>query len=250
MPRPQFSRKEKLIAWLTASENPYFARALANRVWAQFLGRGLVHPIDDLSDKNVPSHPKLLEALTAHLLTTKFDLKSLIRELVNSDAYQQAGTGTGTDALPAWFERARVRPLSAEELLAAMRVATSFPADGFKNAGDPMVYVVRYFGEPSDGQGNFQASLAEHLFLNNSPQIRLLAQQRKGNLADTLLGGQAPWQEKVDRLFLSVLSRLPSTAERERFVRHLSTSNAQTAPALVEEAVWALLACSGFRFNH
>jgi hypothetical protein len=247
--RPLFSRKEKLAAWVTAEDNPYFARAAVNRVWAQFLGRGLVHPVDDLSKRNTPSHPELFETLTRHLIASKFDLKNLIRELVNSTTYQLACTGTNSEALPTWFERARVRPLSAEELLAALVVSTEFPKDGFKGSGDPMVYFLHYFGEPTDGLGNFQGSLSEHLFLDNSSQIRMFAQQRKGNLTETLLTMKAGWEEKVERLFLSVLSRLPSAAERQRFVKHLS-SDAKMTPALVEEAVWVLISCSEFRFNH
>jgi hypothetical protein len=248
-PRPLFSRKEKLAAWATAADNPYLARAVANRIWAQFLGRGLVHPIDDLSGRNAPSHPDLLQELTRRLIATKFDLKGLIRELVNSEVYQLASTGTSAEALPKWFERARVRPLSAEELVASLQSAAGFPEDGFKKAGQTTEYFRIYFGEPSDGQGNFQASLAEHLFLNNSDHLRLLARPRNGNLADTLLTSKAPWEEKVDQLFLSVLSRRPSPAERQRFVKHLS-GETRTAPTRVEEAIWVLLSCSEFRFNH
>jgi hypothetical protein len=247
-PRPAFSRKEKLAEWLTAADNPYFARAAANRLWAQFLGRGLVHPVDDLSGKNRPSHPELLEALTRHLVATRFDLKGLVRELVHSEAYQLACTGPSTEALPPWFERARVRPLSAEELLAAIRTATGLDASGGKVPGATAEFMVRHFGEPTDGQGRFQGSLGEHLFLNHSGQLRQMIQPRKGNLAESLLSDKAPWEERVERLFLSVLSRPPGDAERQRFVQHL-TSDAKTA-ALVEEAVWALLSCSEFRFNH
>ena len=249
LPKPLFSRKAKLADWVTSAGNPYFARAVANRVWAQFMGRGLVHPVDDLSAKRIPSHPVLLQALTQQVLTTKFDLKSLIRELVNSETYQLAGSGPSTVALPEWFERARVRPLTAEELLTSFRVATAFPADAIKNTAASS-YFLMYFGQPNDGQGNFQGSLAEHLFLNNASQIRMFAQPRKGNLADTLLKSKASWDEKVERMFLSVLSRPPRAAERARFVQHLSSGNAQTAPALVEEAIWVLMSCSEFRFNH
>jgi hypothetical protein len=106
-----------------------------------------------------------------------------------------------------------------------------------------------YLGEPTDGQGNFQGSLAEHLFLNNAGQIRLIAQPRKGNLADVLLKSKMPWAERVERLFVSVLSRPPSVAERERFAQHLS-GDSRTASERIEEAIWALLTCSEFRFNH
>lgn len=245
---PLFSRKERLAAWLTSPDNPFFARAVANRVWAQYLGRGLVHPVDDLSSRNQPSHPALLKALTDHVIANKFDLKKLIRELVSSDTYQLASTGENTEALPRWFERARVRPLSAEELLAALPVAAGQPP-GFKHGGDTIEYFTRYFGEPHDGQGNFQGSLFEHLFMNNADNIRRMLSASKGNLADTLMRIKSPAAEKVDRLFMSVLSRPPSAAERERFVQHLS-SDAKMTPALIDEALWALVSCAEFRFNH
>jgi hypothetical protein len=167
---------------------------------------------------------------------------------VKCETYQLADTGSVKGALPEWFERARVRPLSAEELMTALRTATGPDAYGAKSITENTEYFVRYFGEPANGQGEFQGSLAEHLFLNNASQLRALCQPRKGNLADTLLTSKAAWEEKVDRLFLSVLTRLPRPAERQRFVQHL-TSDAKAAPALVEDAIWVLLSCSEFRFN-
>lgn len=247
LPRPRFSRKEQLVAWLTSPENPYFARAAANRVWAQFMGRGLVHPVDDLTEKSEASHPALLDALTSQMLETKFDLKGFIREIVSSKAYQQGDTGPVKDALPEKFERARIRPLSAEELLTSIKVATG--TDPKAKSSDAIEeYMLRYFGEPTDGLGNFQSSLAEHLFLNNATQIRAMIQQRKGNLADRLLTSKEPWDKKIEQMFVSVLSRPPSEKERERFVKHLS-GDAKMAPQLVEEAIWALVSCSEFRFN-
>ena len=249
LPKPAFSRKEKIADWIVAAENPYFAKALANRVWAQFMGRGIIHPVDDLSGKNLPSHPELLSAIAKHLVDTKFDLKDLIRELVNSETYQLSGVGPNKDASPTWYERARVRPLTSEELLASFKTATQFPADGFKGSGEPTEYFLRYFGEPTDGQGYFQGSLSEHLFLNNAPYFRTMSQPRKGNLADTLLTMKGTSEEKVDHLFLSMLNRSPSQVERDRFVSHLQ-GDAKMMPALIEEAVWVLMSCSEFRFNH
>ena len=106
-PKPQFSRKDQLAEWITRPDNPYFARAVANRVWAQFMGRGIVHPVDNMSESNQPSHPELLDALSAAMVRTKFDLKWYIRELVNSQTYQLSGAGEVEDAMPRWFERAR-----------------------------------------------------------------------------------------------------------------------------------------------
>jgi hypothetical protein len=247
-PRPAFSRKEKLVEWIVAKDNPYFARALANRVWSQFMGRGFVHPVDDLSEKKTPTHPELLKAITEGLTAHKFDLKWAIREIVSSEAYQIGDGGPVKEALPMMYERARVRPISAEELMASLKVATHWNPEWSKSSGDNAEYFLRYFGEPTDGQGHFQGSLSEHLFLNNAPMIRQYCQQRKGNLADTILTSKDPWDAKVDRLFLSILSRMPTATERERFVKHLS-SDAKMVPQLVEEAIWVLLATSEFRFN-
>jgi hypothetical protein len=251
LPPPVFSRKARLAAWVTAPENPYFARAAVNRVWAQFLGRGFVQPVDDLSEKNAPSHPELFRTLTQQLVEHKFDLKWLIRELVNSEVYQLSCEGVSKEALPQWFERARVRPLTAEELLAAMRTATGFDASGQKIGGDTLEYTLRYFGEPTNGRGEFQGGLSEHLFLNNSVNIRAMSRRYKGNLADELLRATEPWEQRVDRLFLAVLTRLPRPAERARFVAHLTAdSKPGAAEGLVEEAIWVLLNTAEFRFNH
>jgi len=252
VPKPDFSRKEKLAEWVVAPDNPYFAKATANRVWAQFLGRGVVHLVDNLSDKNPPSLPALFQTLSEQLQAHKYDLKWYIRELVNTQAYQLAGQGASTDATPQWFERARVRPLSAEEILAALLRATGAdsgmkPGDKLPNSGNE--YFLRTFGEPLNGRGDFQAGLNEHLFMNNSGNVRQLISARKGNLAEALVSSKAPPAERVERLFLSVLSRPPSAAETERFATHLQTGGAKQE-ALVEEAIWALVNCAEFRFNH
>lgn len=246
-PKPLFSRKEKLAEWIVRADNPYFARAAANRIWAQFMGRGLVHPVDDLSDKNQPSHPALLDALTRELVAHKFDLKWFYRELANSETYQLGAAGSTTTAMPRSYERARVRPLSAEEMLAAIRTATGDSTA--KLDGSTNEYFLRYFGEPTNGQGEFQGSLGEHLFLNNSSNVRQMIQPKKGNLADALLTSKDSPEQKVDRLFLAVLSRMPNPTERTRFAQHLTTSGAKP-DTLVEEAIWALLNTAEFRFNH
>jgi Protein of unknown function (DUF1549)/Protein of unknown function (DUF1553) len=253
-PKPPFSRKEKLAAWVTSPENPFFTRAVANRVWAQFLGRGLVYPVDRLDEKGETGNAALLKLLAKQLTDHKYDLKWYIRELVNTRTYQLAAEGALTEALPQSFERARVRPLSAEELMAVMRQATSFdvgptakPDAPLPNAGDE--YFLRFFGEPTNGLGDFQGSLAEHLFLNHSDHVRSLTHRRKGNLADTLATSTDPWEARVDRLFLAVLTRMPKPAEQKRFVDHLK-SDPKAIDALLEEAIWVLLNTAEFRFNH
>src|SRR5690606_39269794 len=123
---PFFSRKDQLADWIVRSDNPYFARAIANRLWGQYLGRGAVHPVDNMSESNEPSHPEVLNELTAWRIEHGFDLRAYTRELVNSKTYQLSSAGSTGEAQPMWFQHARSRPLSAEELAASWRVATGF----------------------------------------------------------------------------------------------------------------------------
>ena len=245
-PKPEFSRKEKLAEWATAPANPFFARAAVNRVWGQFMGRGIVHPVDDFEADNKPAIPALLDALTQQFVAHQFDLKWLIGELVRSETYQLASTGPAKEALPKFHERARLRPLSAEEIQTALRVIGGDAPQS--SEGVTSEYFRRFFGEPTNGQGEFQGRLSEHLFLNNSDNVRNFLRRKKGSFADSILLSIDPWEVRVDRMFLAVLTRLPSAAERVKFAAYLQ-SDPKPEP-LVEEALWVLVNLSEFRFNH
>jgi hypothetical protein len=251
---PVFSRKNQLADWITRADNPFFARAIANRVWAQYLGRGIVHPIDNMSLSNQPSHPQLLEALTTWLVERKFDLKALARELVNSRAYQLGSSGSG-EPFPVWFQHARTRPLSAEELVESWRVATGYavweankeekkkegryrPLDG---------YMLRFFGSPNNGTGDFQGGLTEHLYLNNGPIGNLIV-SGDGTLTGALTKKETTVEERLERLFLQVLNRPPSAEERTKLAELIAADN--QSEERWRDAVWALMTCSEFRFNH
>lgn len=247
LPKPKFSRKEKLADWVTSPDNPYFAKAVANRVWAQFMGRGVVHPIDDFQKENPPSHPALLKALADEFAAKKFDLRHMIREITNSSAYQLSGVGASKEALPKHFERARVRALSAEEIVATLHTATATAVDP-KNPNANWEYFLRAFGEPSNGLGEFQGSLSEHLFWNNSQQIRAFVQRRKGNLTDQVLTSKEPWEKRVELMYLTVLGRPPKAKEVEAFVSYIKRES--KPDAAVEDAIWVLITSSEFRFNH
>jgi hypothetical protein len=252
LPKPFFSRKEKFAEWLAHPKNPYFAKAMVNRIWGQFMGRGIVHPVDDLGDHHKPELGALLDQMTTQFIENKFDIRWLIREIVLSDAYQLSSKGPSREASLRFYERARVRPLSAEEIMLAIRQATGYDVDNktpskLPNAGEE--YFLRYFGEPLNGLGEFQGSLGEHLFWNNSDNIKGLIRRKKGNLADQLLTSKEPPEAKVEKLFLAVLSRRPSEKETSKFVEFLSAAGSKPEGA-VEDAIWVLLNSPEFRFNH
>jgi hypothetical protein len=250
-PKPKFSRKDQLADWITRADNPFFAREITNRVWAQYLGRGIVHPVDNLSPSNKPSHPELLDRLTRELVEHKFDLKWYVRELVSSKTYQLSSVGSG-EARPEWFVHARMRPLSAEELMDSWRIASGYEAveqvSGKKPGTDrwrPLGkdYLIQFFGTPSNGTGDFQGGLHEHLYLNNGPLSQMIS-AGKGSLAEYVGDAKQPLDARVERLYLATLSRRPTDAERKKFSEFLTNKG---SPA---DATWVLLTCSEFRFNH
>jgi len=256
-PAPTFSRKDALADWITRPDNPYFARAAANRIWAQFMGKGIVQPVDNLSPANPPSHPELLDALARSLVEHNFDLKWFIGEIVSSRTYQLSSSGPGSEAMPLWYERARYRPLSAEELLESwvraagydkvMEATGQSPESRLRIKGITWDYLRNAFGEPNDGVGNFQGGLHEHLYLNNG-QVRQLISDRPGSLHDTLTKTESPWEERVERLFIQTLSRRPTPEETGKFVTFLNTEDDQRGR--LHDAIWTLMTCSEFRFNH
>lgn len=255
-PAPQFSRKDQFAEWVTGESNPFFAKAIANRVWAQHFGRGIVHPVDNMSPSNEPSHPALLEALTKWLADHKFDLKAYIRELVSSRTYQLSSHHAPRDASisqseMATFQQARSRPLSAEELIESWRVATGYDLatkdkqkekrpSRFRPLADG--YMLRFFGQPNNGVGQFQGGLAEHLYLNNGPMGNLIV-TGEGSLFTAI--AKSDQSERIDRLFLQTLNRPPSSDEREKLATLIGGDEER-----LRDAIWALLTCSEFRFNH
>jgi hypothetical protein len=250
-PKPKFSRKDQLADWITSPDNLYFARAIANRVWAQYMGRGIVHPVDNLSESNKPRIPDLLDTLAKELTAHKFDLKWYARELVNSRTYQLSGAGTG-EAMPQCYQHARSRPLSAEELVEAWRVVTGYAAveqASGKQAGTSRYrpldgYLLYFFGSPNTGTGVFQGGLHENLYLNNGPVAQMIG-AGKGSLGELLTDAGKPVEARVERLFLQTLHRRPTPAETEKFAAFLKNDKGSAA-----DAVWVLMTCSEFRFNH
>src|SRR4029077_17814538 len=112
------TRREVLARWLTAPENPYFARNLANLMWAHFLGRGIIEAVDDVRISNPPSNPELLDALATRLVTYHYDFKKLVRDICTSRTYQLSTASNPTNAADERnFSRAALRRIRAEVLL-------------------------------------------------------------------------------------------------------------------------------------
>ena len=119
-----------LADWATAAENPYFARMIVNRLWAHYVGRGLVEPIDDLRATNPASNEPLMNALAAHMVEVRFDLKAFTRTLLDSNVYQLGAQVTDSNRLDEQnYSRAAWKPMPAEVLLDAISQSTGVPEE-------------------------------------------------------------------------------------------------------------------------
>jgi hypothetical protein len=244
-----------LAKWLTSAENPYFARAMVNRVWAQFFGRGLVNPVDDLAGNSPPSHPELFDALTRQFVRSGFDVKDLVRGICNSRAYQRSSTPPETATGPAVpYAVMTVRPLTPEQLydsLATILGSSNPKADARgkgKGKGPPANSRAGFadFFHPGDGADptEYPAGIPQVLRLMNSDWTAKTA----AFVGRTVQAGQ-PATRNLEQVFLAILSRRPTEAESRRLEGHLRAAGRNPAKAY-GDVVWALLNTSEFALNH
>jgi hypothetical protein len=264
-PVPAFSRRAQLAGALAVSNDPAFVRTSVNRLWATFLGRGLIHPIDFDHPANPPSNPELFQLLCDEFVAHRFDVRYFIRELLLSEVYQRSSiprsNRTGGDDSP--FASARLKPLTPEQLAFSLMQATGhtdaeWKAQGAK-ATEASVYaklveqakpVIHAFtGTPGQPEGqSFQATLDQALLLRNGGTLRNWLAPRPGDLADRL-GKMADDRALTDELFLSVLTRLPTDEERQTVTLCLKERPKERA-ATLQDLAWALVNSVEFRFNH
>ncbi|HKI37804.1 MAG TPA: DUF1549 domain-containing protein [Gemmataceae bacterium] len=263
-PVPKFSRRAQLAGQVATRDNVQFRRNCANRLWALMMGRGLVHPLDLDHPDNPPSHPDLLLLLADEVAATKFDVRSFLREIALSKTYQRSSElPAGVKEVSATSLRAaRLKPLSAEQLAAALMQATGLTdaerkalgknateaAVSAKLAGNVAPFVATFGGKPGQPQGAFEATLDQALFLANGKLVRGWLVPRPGNLTDRLV--QLKEADAVaEELYLSVLTRPPADDERKEVADYLKGRTVDRTAAL-QELAWALLASAEFRFNH
>ena len=237
-----------LAAWLTAPDNPYFARAMANRTWWRLFGRGIVHPVDDMHAANPPSHPELLDLLARRFAASGFDLKFLTRAIVLSRAYQRTSRpGADPDKQSALFGRMAVKVLTPGQLYDSLVAALGPPAKVNRGGprADPRAEFTRFFADDGDPDPTAYRRGIPHLLRQmNSGQF---AGRNLDALAARLAKPGRPADDLAGELFLMFLARRP-TADEVRLVReHLG--RADTAAAGCREVAWALMMTSEFSLN-
>jgi hypothetical protein len=260
---PEEDPRHALVDWMARPDNPFFARTLVNRLWGHFLGRGLYHEVDDLRDTNPPSNPDLLDALARDFVKHGFDVKHVIRTILNSRVYQVSAEPTPHNQGDRQnFARYYARRMPAEVFLDAVDQAT-----GTKTAFSGVSTNARAVDLPHEGFGSYfldtfdrprrvtscecerstGGTLAQVLLLSNSEEIENKIAAGNGRVAK-LVKEKKPAREAIEELYLAAYGRFPRPEELTRSLGHVEgQANRQQA---LEDVLWAILNTKEFMFNH
>lgn len=256
-------RRAVMANWLASAENPYFARNLANIVWAHFFGRGIIHEVDDVRVSNPAVNEELLETLAAKFTDYNYDFKKLVRDICTSRTYQLSTTTNETNAKDERnFSHAALRRLRAEVLLDAISQVTEtqnkfqglpLGARAVQIAdGNTSNYFLTTFGRAEretvcSCEVQMEPNLSQALHLLNGDTVHSKIQQ--GNLVARLLGeGKSP-QQVMEELYIRCLTRRPTEKEIAGLNAILAEEQGDKKQIL-EDIFWALLNCREFLFNH
>lgn len=259
---PYQDARHYLVDWMADPQNPFFSKALVNRYWKHFFGKGIVDPEDDLRVTNPPTNPELLESLSRHFVEHSFDLKDLVRTICKSNAYQLSSVPKESNLNDQQsFSRFYPRRLPAEVLSDALNsvsisttnfngipqgtTAVQLPDNGFND------YFLKVFGKPEaesacECERSVEANLSQSLHLLNSTDVQNRLQRGGGRASLLARDEQRDDQDKLREIYLAALSRHP-TAEEESFVlqKLVSYTNKQQA---WEDVLWAIFNAKEFQF--
>jgi hypothetical protein len=225
------STRATLADWLTRPDNPYFARATVNKVWAYFFGIGLVEPMDEETDDNPASHPELLDELAREFAAHDFDLKFLIRAIVGSRTYQLSSTGDDpSQKNPRLFARMQVRGLSPEQLFDSLIVATGLEDKplgprNFNFQNTPRTEFLTKFGN-QDKRVDTEVSILQALFMMNGKFMAEAASLKHNRQLRHIAEGSegVPLEKRLEQLYEKVLARRPTVGELAGATRLLKKS--------------------------
>jgi len=260
---PGQDRRQALAEWVTAPSNPFFAKSMANRIWYHLMGRGIVDPVDDFRDSNPSANDELLDALAKDFAASKFDLKHLVRVIMNSRTYQLSALGNELNKDDSkYFSHAVTKLLSAEQLLDAICTATEV-AEKFAGMpagtratqlpdGEVNHPFLKIFGQPArelacECERESDSNLAQALQLINGPTVNEKLRSATNRIG-RLLTSKQPDMEILTELYLSTVSRPPSTADVKVSLDHLA--RATDKRKAWEDIHWALINSKEFLFRH
>jgi Protein of unknown function (DUF1553)/Protein of unknown function (DUF1549)/Bacterial Ig-like domain (group 2) len=256
-------RRAVFAQWLTASDNPFFARTCVNRIWGHLTGRGIVEPVDDFRDSNPPSNAKLLDELARQFVTHGYSSKWVMRTIMRSHVYELSARKNDfnkDDEL--YFSHANTRMLTAEQLLDAICSVTNVPEHftglpvGTRavELPDPPTdnYFLKIFGQPQremacQCERSTDSNLSQALQMINGPVVHNKLRDESGRIPQMIKSGKKN-DEIIASLYLTALSRQPAAEEMSASRAHIARSSDRRQA--LEDIGWAILNCKEFLFQH
>ncbi|MEZ6050520.1 MAG: DUF1553 domain-containing protein [Planctomycetaceae bacterium] len=256
-------RREVFADWLTSDNNPFFAKAVVNRVWGHLFGQGIVEPVDDFRDSNPPSNAPLLDELARQFIRNGYSRKWLIREIMNSETYQRTARANEFNTEDERYTSHYVpRMLTAEQLLDAISEVTGVP-ESFAGvpAGTPATQLpeppkdhefLKAFGQPQremacECERSNESNLSQALQMINGPTVHEKLRSDAGRIKQMMDAGKSD-EEIVTELYLRAFSRRPSATEWEAASNHIQAS--EDRRLALEDVCWAVLNTKEFLFQH
>ena len=255
--------RHALVDWMAKPENPFFSKTMVNRLWGHFFGRGLVHEVDDLRETNPPSNPELLDALAKEFRDHKFDVKHMIRLMVQSRAYQLSSDPTDDNRKDQQnFARFYARRLPAEVAHDAVEQATGFKTNFSNMSADSRAidlpherfgsYFLDTFDRPKRVSGcecerSTSATLSQVLLLSNSDEVEGKLQNGSARIAK-LFEAKRSTPHMIEELYLATFSRQPTPQEIVTAAGYIDRD--PEPRKAVEDLLWTLLNSREFLFNH
>ncbi|HZK80652.1 MAG TPA: DUF1553 domain-containing protein, partial [Humisphaera sp.] len=238
---------------------------IVNRVWANFMGVGLVEAVDDMRKTNPASNELLLSKLASYFADQKFDLKALMRLILESETYQRTSTPlAGNAADKRFYSHYFAKRLMAEVALDATSQVTGVPTafamypPGTRAEQLPDVgvdsYFLKIFGRPDrvstcTCERSEQPSVAQTLNMANGDTVNGKLQSKDGRV-EWLLANKAPDEKVIEELYLSALSRYSTEAEKHRILKTLEEQKGSDRREMIEDLYWSVLSSNRFLFNH
>ena len=265
------NRRKELARLMFEDEDKQVARALVNRLWARFFGYGFTRPIDDMGPHNPPSHPELLDRLSEEFIASGYDLKRLIRFIVNSKAYQLTSRFNETNDVDdpdkghmPLFSRMYVKSMSVEQLYDSLLVATKADAVGSKEWDDVLKrrrrwlqqFIRSYNTEENDESSTFDGTIPQALAMMNSELTQNALSNARGTFFHKVASSKSNESTKVRNLAIAALSREPTAKEaaafRKLFRRQLprGVTRRQLQTQVLQDIFWAYLNSSEFILIH
>ncbi|MCC6508748.1 MAG: DUF1549 domain-containing protein [Pirellulaceae bacterium] len=255
-------RREVLAGWITSPDNPFFATSIANRVWAHFMGAGIVDPVDDIRVSNPASNPELFRELGLKLTEYKFDVKQLVRDICNSETYQRTTQTNETNAQDTRnYAFSRIRRIPAEMMLDCISQVTN-TKDKFRGLpegaravqiadGTTSTYFLTAFGRSPrttvcEAEASTDPSLSQALHLLNGSTTQ--GKITQGQLVKKWLEAKLEVPKILEHIFIRSLARRPTAGEVEALTKLVG--EAANPQAGLEDAFWVVLNSREFMFNH